>query len=36
MFPGSQNTLAWVIAGVCLQFMKVVFDTEGSGEYLSF
>lgn len=36
MFPVSQNTLVLVISGVCLQFMKVVFDTEGFGEYLNF
>lgn len=36
MFSVSQNTLILVIAGVCLQFIKVVFNTEGFGEYLDF
>lgn len=36
MSPGSQNTLTCVFAVVHLEFMKVIFDTGGSREHLSF
>lgn len=35
MSPGSQRTLAWVLAVVYLEFTKVIFDTRASQEHLS-
>lgn len=36
MSPVSQNSLALVLVVVRLEFMKVIFDTEGSQEHLPF
>lgn len=36
MSPVSQNILALVLVVVRLEFMKVIFDTEGSQEHLPF